>query len=549
VSAPVAVLSAVGAVACVAAAVLVSSRSGRIGDGRHIGALWAAWALVVTITAALLAVAAHLLVGWPDDWFAGFAAGVVAFPLGLALGRVRPLAPRARGVLVATIVNAGLVVLVAGVYVAAVAGFGRTPRPEERSVLWLSVVAAAVAALVAAPARERLEEAANLRVYGEPHSPDEALRTFGGRMSRAVPMDELLLQLVEILRKTMRLDSAEVYTGDRGRFALAVSAPSRPARVMVLEGEALAVATRARAQGNAWLELWVPELLEGRHDRAVRCVMIAHLGELLGMIVVERGRDRTAFGEEEDATLVDLARQVGLALHNVSLDSALEASLDELQRRNDELVASRARIVAAADESRRRIERDLHDGAQQHLVALAVKVGLVKTLLTADPEHSGEILDGLRHDVQDALDELRELAHGIYPPLLRDRGLVEALQAVANRATPPAVLEAGDVGRYAPDVEAALYFCVAEAVQNAGKYAGDGARISIRLGDGDGSLWFEVVDDGAGFDADGSPFGHGFVNMADRLGAFRGRIEVRSAIGEGTVVRGEVPAAHAPLVP
>ena len=167
---------------------------------------------------------------------------------------------------------------------------------------------------------------------------------------------------------------------------------------------------------------------------------MAHLGELLGLIVVERRADDPPFTEEDDRVLVELARQVGLALHNVRLDSALQASLDELEVRNEELVASRLRIVAAADESRRQIERNLHDGAQQHLVALAVKVGLVKQLIDADRATADEMLDELRGDVQDTLDELRELAHGIYPPLLRDRGLAAALKAAANRCRLPVEL-------------------------------------------------------------------------------------------------------------
>jgi signal transduction histidine kinase len=239
--------------------------------------------------------------------------------------------------------------------------------------------------------------------------------------------------------------------------------------------------------------------------------------------------------------LVELARQVGLALHNVRLDSALQASLDELKIRNEELVASRARIVAAADESRRQIERNLHDGAQQHLVALAVKVGLVKTLMTADPETAAAMLDELRSDVQATLTELRELAHGIYPPLLRDRGLNEALKTAANRASLPTTVDAADVARYDGDVEAAVYFCCLEAMQNAGKHAGASASIHVGVGNGDGSLWFEVSDDGAGFDPTVAEHGHGFVNMRDRLGAFGGELRVTSTEGAGTTIRGTLP--------
>ena len=138
--------------------------------------------------------------------------------------------------------------------------------------------------------------------------------------------------------------------------------------------------------------------------------------------------------------------------------------------------ASRLRIVTTADESRRQIERNLHDGAQQHLVALAVKVGLVKTLLGSDPDTATLMVDELRGDVQAALDELRELAHGIYPPLLRDRGLGEALLNAANRSPLRTMVSADGVQRHDTDIEAAVYFCCLEAMQNAGKYAGAGGE-------------------------------------------------------------------------
>jgi len=260
---------------------------------------------------------------------------------------------------------------------------------------------------------------------------------------------------------------------------------------------------------------------------------------------MERSGDDTPFTEEEDQVLVDLARQVGLALHNVGLDSALQASLDELEVRNEELVASRARIVVASDESRRQIERDLHDGAQQHLVALAVKVGLVKQLLAADPDTAQALLEELRDDVQVTLTELRALAHGIYPPLLRDRGLAEALRNSANRATLATDVEVEELERYPAEVEAAVYFCVLEAMQNAGKHAGEQAQVLVRVGEDEGRLWFEVGDDGAGFDPEVAAKGHGFVNMRDRLGAVGGELDVRSAPGEGATLRGTLPVPDA----
>jgi signal transduction histidine kinase len=293
--------------------------------------------------------------------------------------------------------------------------------------------------------------------------------------------------------------------------------------------------------GNAWISVWMPQLLEGRDQLVVRVAPIAHLGELLGLIVVSRSADEIPFNDDDDRVLADLARQVGLALHNVRLDSALQASLEELQQRNIELQASRARIVAAADASRRAIERNLHDGAQQHLVALAVKLGLAGQIAgDAKPEVTA-LLEELRGDVQTTIGELRELAHGIYPPLLRDRGLPEALRTAATRSPLPVDVDAELGSRYPADAEAAAYFCCLEAMQNAGKYAGADAAVTIRVRARESGLTFSVTDDGPGFDPSTTPQGHGFTNMLDRLGAIGGTLTVTSAPGQGTTVRGEVP--------
>jgi signal transduction histidine kinase len=247
------------------------------------------------------------------------------------------------------------------------------------------------------------------------------------------------------------------------------------------------------------------------------------------------------FNAEDDRVLTELARQVGLALHNVQLDSALQASLDEVRRQASELQASRARIVAASDQARRQIERNLHDGAQQHLVALAVNVRLARQLADADPEQAKLILDELGGELQDAVQELRELAHGIYPPLLMDQGLTAALRAAAGRSTLDVEVEVETSSRFAPDVEAAVYFCCLEALQNAAKHAGADAHVTVQLREDEGKLVFEVADDGAGFDPAGRAGGAGFTNMNDRLGAMGGALRVDAAPAKGTRISGAIP--------
>ena len=238
--------------------------------------------------------------------------------------------------------------------------------------------------------------------------------------------------------------------------------------------------------------------------------------------------------------LTELARQVGLAVHNARLDTALQTTLDELRKQADELRQSRARIVASGDAERRRVERNLHDGAQQHLVAMAVNLRIARDVIADDPPAAAEMLDQLADDVKDTIRELRELAHGIYPPLLADSGLGEAMRAAGNRSPLPVAVSAEGIGRYTPEIEAAVYFCCLEALQNAAKHAPQ-ARVQVRLWEESGGLLFSVADDGPGFDAEAARGGHGFVNMADRLGAIGGTVRWESQPGHSSRVLGSVP--------
>ena len=504
---------------------------------------WVGLAAVVVAEAALVVTALRVLAGWPRPVPEVVGAVSVLIPLALAAGASPRLVGRVDRLLAHTVSLAGLSGLVVAVYLLVVLGLGQVPSEHERALLLLSMAAAAVCALLYHPARERLTQAANRLVYGERSAPDEALRGFGARLSRAIPLEELLLQLAESLHKTMALDAAEVWTGGEGLLERAASVPDRgPGRLVVDTAEAPVVA-RAGVVGRAWLAIWLPSLLDGHRDAAVRVAPVAHSGELLGLLVVARRADER-FGEEDERVLAELARQVGLALHNVRLDSALQASLDELRHKAEELQASRARIVAAADAERRRIERDLHDGAQQRLVALAVKLRLARRLVDADLDQARGMLDELRDEVKDAVEELRNLAHGIYPPLLLDQGLAAALGSAAPRATIPTRVEAGPVGRYPADLEAAAYFCCLEALQNAMKHAGPEATAVVRAWEEGGTLRFSVSDDGAGFDPAARAGGTGFVNMADRLGAIGGNLRVDSTPGGGTTVVGVLPLAR-----
>jgi signal transduction histidine kinase len=213
---------------------------------------------------------------------------------------------------------------------------------------------------------------------------------------------------------------------------------------------------------------------------------------------------------------------------------------EQLLARLEEIRASRQRLVAAQDSERRRIERNIHDGAQQQLVALAIKLTLAEGLIGSDPDGERELLAEMHGDAVGAVEELRDLARGIYPPLLASEGLAAALAVQARRAAGPVSVTADAVGRYPQDVEAAVYFCVLEALQNTAKYAG-ASRAEVRLATPGGDLTFEVTDDGAGFDPGSTAYGTGLQGMADRLHAHGGSLAVRSSPGAGTTILGRLP--------
>jgi signal transduction histidine kinase len=504
---------------------------------------WFGWAVTVTVEVALVAAALRILVGWPPHAFAVIALTQLPIPIALVAASSPRLTAHVDRLLASTVSLTGLSGIVIAVYMVIVIGLGRVPTHAERTLLLLSMIAASLAALLFVPTRERLGQFANRLVYGQRRPPDDVLRTFGARLTRAIPLDELLLQVVESLRSTLALSAAEVWTVAGGALERSVSSPDAPPDRLTLTADEEVVVARAGVSGPAWIHVWLSPLEAFHRGSMLRVAPIAHSGELLGLIVVARPGSGDAFRDEDEQALTELARQMALALHNVRLDSALQESLDEVRRQSEEIQASRSRIVAAADSERRRIERNLHDGAQQQLVALAVGIRLARVAAERDPASTDGVLEQLAEDLQEAIQELRRLAHGIYPPLLMDRGLAEALSAAAGRASIPTSVDATDVGRYPPETEATVYFCCLEALQNAGKHAGDGASARVRVWEEQGGLLFEVADDGAGFDPKGRPGGAGFVNMADRLGAVGGRLRVTSAPGEGTMISGTIPLA------
>ncbi|MGH2675321.1 MAG: histidine kinase, partial [Actinomycetota bacterium] len=401
-----------------------------------------------------------------------------------------------------TVVFGLLAAFITAVYVGVVVGIGTLVG--NRGNVLLSIVATAVVAVAFQPIRARARHFANRLVYGERATPYEVLSTFSDQLGGTYSTEEILPRMARMI--------GEATGAVRSRVWVRVGGELRPAAAWP-DGEV--AAKPLRVEGSD-----LPVFPDGERPYPIR-----HQDELLGALSMETSR-REPLNPTQEKLVTDLAGQAGLILRNVRLI--------------EELRASRQRLVAAQDEERRRLERNIHDGAQQQLVALAVKIRLARTMTERDVERARGLLDDLQGETQEALEDLRDLARGIYPPLLADRGLAAALEAQARKLPLPVRVEPNGLGRYLQEAEAAAYFCVLEALQNVTKYA-QASEATVRLGREDGHLVFSVADDGRGFDPASTPPGSGLQNMADRVEALGGSLDVESAPGEGTTVTGRIP--------
>ena len=389
-----------------------------------------------------------------------------------------------------------------GVYAGIVLGIGTFVGHQGGPVL--TIAAAVTIALLFQPLRRRAQLLANRLVYGRRATPYQALSNFAGDMAGQLDLTEAVNKMVTVLAGASGADRAEAW--------IRVGPQLRPAAIWP-HGSPPSAAVALGPDGGL-------PAFEG----ASRAVAVTHGGELLGALSLQKPRNEP-LSSTEDELLQDLASQAGLVLRNAALI--------------DELRASRRRLVEAQDAERRKIERNLHDGAQQQLIALMIQLGLLEE--SADnPAAVRELAPAVQDGLRAALEDLRDLARGIYPPLLADQGLVPALQAQARRASLPVEIDADGIGRYPQDTEAAVYFCALEALQNITKYAG-ASRAVVGLSCSGGSLRFTVTDDGAGFDTTTVRHGTGLQGMADRLAALGGALDVRSQPGRGTTLTGQLP--------
>ncbi len=420
------------------------------------------------------------------------------------------------------LVVSGLLLFVLAVYaVVVVAGgwlLGRVSLPG----LPLAVIATTVVALAFDRVSGQLRSFAGTVLRSTQVDPFDVLSRFSGAVTGQYAVEDVPERMAQVLADGTGARWAEVWIAAGEGMVLAARWPAAEPDLVRTAGPS------GRLQDPRDAEE------EGRHWREVR-----HASNLLGVLVLQE-RPGVRLTAVEQRLFAGLAAQAGLALRSAVLRSQLEQRADDLATRVDELRGSRQRLVDAQDDERRRIERDIHDGAQQHLVALAVNLRLAQALADTSPERSRAVLAQQEGAAREAVDTLIRLTRGIYPATLSDRGLVAALEAVAETSPVPVDVAGAGVGRLPPRVEAAAYFCCSEALQNAAKHA-QATRVRLELSRGaDGSLVVCVEDDGRGFDLASAASGRGFVNMRERLAALDGSLDVSSGPA-GTRIHLRVP--------
>jgi signal transduction histidine kinase len=400
---------------------------------------------------------------------------------------------------------AGTLALVVIVVYGVLVGLYGLVAAEGRSSGWVFVAALALG-LAFRPVARFARRLADRVVYGRRATPYEVLTEFSERVGDAYATDDVLERMARLLGEGTGADRVAIWLHVGSGLRRAASWPA-----------------------GSTVDDSIPLFAIARPDT----FEVRHQGELLGAITATMPAN-DPMNPAKERVIHDLTSQAGLVLRNVRLV--------------EDLRASQRRLVTARDEERRRIERNIHDGAQQQLVALSVQTRLVRGLNERDPAKADAMLSTIESQLQTALEDLRDLARGIYPPLLADKGLGAALEAQARRSAVPVTVETNGVGRFPQEVEAAVYFACLEALQNVAKYA-DARSVRLTLAQVNDDLTFEVADDGRGFDPERTGYGTGLQGIADRFAALEGAARVESRPGDGTTVSGHVPVPARPDAP
>ncbi|MGH2671622.1 MAG: ATP-binding protein [Actinomycetota bacterium] len=412
-----------------------------------------------------------------------------------------------------TVVYGSLAAFITIVYLAIVVGAGSILGTGDEPNVGLQVAATAVVAVAFQPVRQRVQRLANRLVFGERATPYEVMTDFAERISGTLSLEDALPQMA---------DAA----------ARGVGATSATIRLFLPDGSERTVTSPPDAQT----------------DGDTRSVDVVHGGERVGSLSVTKRAGETITPAEE-GLLSDVAAQAGLALRNVRLTLELEERVRQIELQAEQLRRSRQRLVTARDVQRRRLERDVREGAQRQLERIGGHLRDARALLEESGERAVELLEQIETETALALDRLRDLARGIFPPLLADEGIAPALEAHMRKLGVPGELsERLNSARFDPDVEAAVYFCCIQALQNAVRHA-PGSRVEVTMARRDDDLVFSIRDNGGGFDPGRVQRGMGFEIMHDRMEALGGTLEVVSSPGSGTTVTGRVPARVAEAVP
>jgi signal transduction histidine kinase len=431
------------------------------------------------------------------------AGGAFVASFGIALGKYRLYDIDV--VISRTVVYGALAVFITGVYVAAVVGVGSLFGDEE-SHPWLSIGATALVAFAFEPLRERLQRFANRLVYGKRATPYEVLSDFSRKITSSD--DELLEQVARSLAEGTTASQAAVWVQQDGLIHRTAVWPSGDRGTSVARNVA----------SIPDVDLTAP---------------VSHDGEALGALTLTAARGQTLLPTDE-RLVEQVASGMGLALRNIRLGEDVRSRIDDLHQ-------SRQRLVTVQDETRRHLERQLHDGVQQRLVGLKVRLAVARREAEASGfDQVADLLGDVTADTDHAIDSLRDFARGIYPPLLEAEGPAAALASPVLKLPIEVTIHAAGVGRHPRPVEAAVYFCVLEALQNVVKHA-DASSAHVAIHQTDKTLDFEVSDDGRGFDPAKVGSGSGLDNLADRLDSLDGTLHIDSAPGRGTAIRGSIP--------
>lgn len=430
-------------------------------------------------------------------------------PRSMRLSHLRILATR---VMVAVLVYGSLAVFIGAVYVAAVVGMGGILGFGAGN-LGLSIMATALVAASFEPVRRRVQDWANWLAYGRRASPYEVLAELTDRLAEPEAAQGTLRRMARLMADGTGADQVAVWMRQANGLVLGAGWPQAPSVTRVDSLDQLSGLAQP----------------------------VVHENEMVGALQVFKSGGKP-ITPVETRLIADLAGSAGLLLGNKRLNEALAAHAAELQ-------ASRRRLLQAQDSERLRLERDLHQGIQQEVVALNAQIRLLLQAAEAEiAEDIADLLSEISDDIRATVEEIRALARGLYPPLLQSEGLGAAVASRAQGSPIPVELRCEGIGRHPKSVELAVYFAVAEAMTNAIKH-GHPSRIDISMSESKGFLRVEVEDDGVGFGLHQTGDGNGLVNIRDRVGAVGGDVDFVSPAGAGTVVAVRIPMLEGSGVP